>query len=136
MLHELLLGRFSSQIENLFYNMAARRKTLQNSVDDYPKIADLISRFAIHHTHVSFSCRKVSCLTILCSFIAFSTYSLVFKHIFRNTSLQNFFVRSMELVEQMFTLSLLLQGLMQSDPFMEFQLLEIWWKSKLLILVH
>ncbi|KAJ8539968.1 hypothetical protein K7X08_026357 [Anisodus acutangulus] len=45
-------------IENLFYNMAARRKTLQNSADDYPKIVDLISRFAIHHTHVSFSCRK------------------------------------------------------------------------------
>ncbi|XP_019199649.1 PREDICTED: DNA mismatch repair protein MLH1 isoform X2 [Ipomoea nil] len=45
-------------IENLFYNMAARRKTLQNSADDYPKIVDLISRFAIHHTDVSFSCRK------------------------------------------------------------------------------
>nr|CAD1824552.1 unnamed protein product [Ananas comosus var. bracteatus] len=45
-------------IENLFYNMIARRKTLQNSNDDYPKIVDLISRFAIHHTDVSFSCRK------------------------------------------------------------------------------
>ncbi|XP_024027068.1 DNA mismatch repair protein MLH1 [Morus notabilis] len=45
-------------VENLFYNMAARRKTLQNSADDYPKIVDLLSRFAIHHTHVSFSCRK------------------------------------------------------------------------------
>ncbi|XP_075109414.1 DNA mismatch repair protein MLH1 [Nicotiana tabacum] len=46
-------------IENLFYNMAARRKTLENSsADDYPKIVDLISRFALHHTSVSFSCRK------------------------------------------------------------------------------
>ncbi|XP_058194714.1 DNA mismatch repair protein MLH1 isoform X2 [Rhododendron vialii] len=45
-------------IENLFYNMTARRKTLQNSADDYPKIVDLLSRFAIHHTNVSFSCRK------------------------------------------------------------------------------
>lgn len=45
-------------VENLFYNMAARRKTLQNSADDYSKIVDLLSRFAIHHTHVSFSCRK------------------------------------------------------------------------------
>ncbi|CAL5439040.1 unnamed protein product [Camellia sinensis] len=36
-------------IENLFYNMTARRKTLQNSADDYPKIVDLLSRFAIHH---------------------------------------------------------------------------------------
>ncbi|KAL8059951.1 hypothetical protein ABFX02_03G121000 [Erythranthe guttata] len=45
-------------IENLFYNMAARRKSLQNSADDYPKIVDLICRFAIHHTNVNFSCRK------------------------------------------------------------------------------
>ncbi|MED6132717.1 DNA mismatch repair protein [Stylosanthes scabra] len=45
-------------VENLFYNMAARRKTLQNSSDDYSKIVDLISRFAIHHINVSFSCRK------------------------------------------------------------------------------
>ncbi|KAK7334438.1 hypothetical protein VNO80_26195 [Phaseolus coccineus] len=45
-------------VENLFYNMTARRKTLQNSSDDYSKIVDLVSRFAIHHTKVSFSCRK------------------------------------------------------------------------------
>ncbi|XP_020573556.1 DNA mismatch repair protein MLH1 isoform X2 [Phalaenopsis equestris] len=45
-------------VENLFYNMVARRKTLQNASDDYPKIVDLISRFAIYHTNVSFTCRK------------------------------------------------------------------------------
>ncbi|GAB2217520.1 hypothetical protein Drorol1_Dr00000717 [Drosera rotundifolia] len=45
-------------IENLFYNMSARRKNLQSSADDYPKIVDLLSRFAIHHTNVAFSCRK------------------------------------------------------------------------------
>ncbi|XP_059630980.1 DNA mismatch repair protein MLH1-like [Cornus florida] len=46
------------QIENLFYNMTARRKILQNSADDYPKIVDILSRFAIHHINASFSCRK------------------------------------------------------------------------------
>ena len=45
-------------IENLFYNITARRKTLQNSADDYPKIIDLLSRFATHHINVNFSCRK------------------------------------------------------------------------------
>ncbi|KAJ3683223.1 hypothetical protein LUZ60_013450 [Juncus effusus] len=45
-------------VENLFYNMAARRKTLQNANDEYPKIVDLISRFAVHYTNVNFSCRK------------------------------------------------------------------------------
>ncbi|XP_058744290.1 DNA mismatch repair protein MLH1-like [Vicia villosa] len=38
--------------------MAARKKTLQNSLDDYSKIVNVVSRFAIHHTNVSFSCRK------------------------------------------------------------------------------
>ncbi|KAL5724741.1 DNA mismatch repair protein [Ranunculus cassubicifolius] len=45
-------------IENLFYNMTARKKTLQNSADDYAKIVDLICRFAVHHSNVSFSCKK------------------------------------------------------------------------------
>ncbi|KAM7266491.1 hypothetical protein ACFE04_004388 [Oxalis oulophora] len=45
-------------VENLFYNMIARKKTLQSSSDDYTKIVDLLSRFAIHHKDVSFSCRK------------------------------------------------------------------------------
>nr|XP_015649877.1 DNA mismatch repair protein MLH1 isoform X2 [Oryza sativa Japonica Group] len=45
-------------VENLFYNMVARKKTLQNSNDDYPKIVDFISRFAVHHINVTFSCRK------------------------------------------------------------------------------
>ncbi|KAJ7960197.1 DNA mismatch repair protein MLH1 [Quillaja saponaria] len=45
-------------VENLFYNMTARRKTLQNSADDYSKIVDLLSRFGVHHINVSFSCRK------------------------------------------------------------------------------
>ncbi|CAN1779589.1 DNA mismatch repair protein MLH1 [Linum perenne] len=45
-------------VENLFYNMIARKKTLQNTSDDYLKIVDVISRFAIHHTSLSFSCRK------------------------------------------------------------------------------
>ncbi|XP_042382837.1 DNA mismatch repair protein MLH1-like [Zingiber officinale] len=45
-------------VENLFYNIVARRKTLQNSSDDYAKIVDLVSRFAIHNTPVCFSCRK------------------------------------------------------------------------------
>lgn len=43
--------------------MTARRKTLQNSADDYGKIVDLLSRMAIHHNNVSFSCRKVGILT-------------------------------------------------------------------------
>ncbi|KAL4559900.1 hypothetical protein LXL04_032046 [Taraxacum kok-saghyz] len=60
-------------IENLFYNMIARRKTLQNSADDYPKIVDLLSRFAIHHKNVSFSCRKHGAGTADLHSVAMST---------------------------------------------------------------
>ncbi|KAI4388834.1 hypothetical protein MLD38_001128 [Melastoma candidum] len=46
-------------VENLFYNMAARRKMMQNnSQDDHAKIVDLLSRFAIHYEGLSISCRK------------------------------------------------------------------------------
>ncbi|OIV95526.1 hypothetical protein TanjilG_11110 [Lupinus angustifolius] len=45
-------------VENLFCKMAGRKKALQNSYRDYKKIVDLVSRFALHHTNVSFSCRK------------------------------------------------------------------------------
>ena len=58
------------QVENLFYNMVARRKTLQNSNDDYPKIVDFISRFTVHHINVNFSCRKVN-IAVFCEFVSF-----------------------------------------------------------------
>ena len=60
--------------------MTARRKTLQNSADDYSKIVDLLSRFAIHHTHVSFSCRKVG-LCNAAEFYLSSGYHFCFKFV-------------------------------------------------------
>ncbi|KAM3712202.1 hypothetical protein ACJW31_01G164000 [Castanea mollissima] len=45
-------------VENLFYNMTARRKTLQNSANDFSNIEDLLKRFSIHHINVNFSLRK------------------------------------------------------------------------------
>lgn len=47
--------------------MVARKKTLQNSNDDYPKIVDFISRFAVHHINVTFSCRKVNMVSCVIS---------------------------------------------------------------------
>eukprot|EP00249_Psilotum_nudum_P013294 c24267_g1_i1 orf=344-2536(-) len=45
-------------VENLFYNVAARRKAFKNTNEEYGRILDLISRFAIHKIGVSFSCKK------------------------------------------------------------------------------
>eukprot|EP01018_Ginkgo_biloba_P023797 Gb_27061 [translate_table: standard] len=45
-------------VENLFYNMVARRKSFKNPSDDYARIIDVISRYAIQKINVSFSCKK------------------------------------------------------------------------------
>lgn len=37
---------------------------MQNSQDDYSKIVDVLSRFAIHYDGLSFSCRKVCFLEV------------------------------------------------------------------------
>lgn len=104
------------QVENLFYNMTARRKTLQNASDDYTKIVDLLSRFAIHHINISFSCRKVI------SIISQTWVFLLLRYCFHSQMFWWFKMRylswdmlvtifiSMELPEQMFTQLGQLQG--------------------------
>lgn len=117
--HPIAFARCASlwQIENLFYNMSARRKSLQNSADDYPKIVDLICRFAIHHTGVNFSCRKV-CLSL--RFISVLSFCA------QECSVHVVYVFcSMELLEQMFTQLLHPLGLTQLDLFMGYQLRKI-----------
>lgn len=45
-------------VENLFYNVAARRKAFKNLSEEYGRILDVVSRYAIHKVGVSFSCKK------------------------------------------------------------------------------
>lgn len=45
-------------VENLFYNVAARRKAFKNLNEEYGRILDVVSRYAIHKIGVSFSCKK------------------------------------------------------------------------------
>ncbi|KAG0627657.1 hypothetical protein M758_2G218500 [Ceratodon purpureus] len=45
-------------VENLFYNVAARRKAFKNLSEEYGRILDVVSRYAVHKTGVSFSCKK------------------------------------------------------------------------------
>lgn len=115
------------QVENLFYNMIARRKTLQSSSDDYPKIIDLISRFAVHNISVSFSCRKVSQhLMLQWNVNANRTFILICCMWNANTS--SFIRNSTAQIEQMFTRLLHVQGWMLSELCMVFLWLVIWWK--------
>ncbi|NXT77393.1 MLH1 protein, partial [Zapornia atra] len=46
-------------VEDLFYNVNARRKALKNPNEEYAKILEVVSRYAIHNSGISFSVKKV-----------------------------------------------------------------------------
>ncbi|KAL7752258.1 DNA mismatch repair protein Mlh1 [Sorochytrium milnesiophthora] len=45
-------------VEDLFYNVPTRRKTLRSASEEYAKIVDVVSRFAIHNPGVAFTVKK------------------------------------------------------------------------------
>ena len=53
-------GRPGTQImvEDLFYNVPTRRRAFRSPSDEYNKIIDMVGRYAVHCSHVAFSCKK------------------------------------------------------------------------------
>jgi len=53
-------GRPGTQItvEDLFYNIPTRRRAFRSASDEYNKIIEMVGRYAIHCSHVAFSCKK------------------------------------------------------------------------------
>ncbi|XP_026164245.1 DNA mismatch repair protein Mlh1 isoform X2 [Mastacembelus armatus] len=45
-------------VEDLFYNVSTRRKALKSPSDEYSRIVDVVSRYAIHNSGKSFSVKK------------------------------------------------------------------------------
>lgn len=45
-------------IENLFYNVATRRKALSNTTEEFNKITDVVTKYAIHNPTVGFVLKK------------------------------------------------------------------------------
>lgn len=45
-------------IENLFYNVTTRRKALSNTTEEFNKITDVVTKYAIHNPNVGFVLKK------------------------------------------------------------------------------
>ncbi|CAI7878570.1 unnamed protein product [Closterium sp. NIES-53] len=45
-------------VDDLFFNVPARRKAFRSHSEEYARILDVLSRFAIHNYDVCFSCKK------------------------------------------------------------------------------
>ena len=46
-------------MENLFYNVPARLSALRSSSEEYARILDVVTKYAVHNAGVSFLCKKV-----------------------------------------------------------------------------
>ncbi|MBW0505434.1 hypothetical protein O181_045149 [Austropuccinia psidii MF-1] len=46
-------------IEDMFYNIPQRRKALHTASEEYRKILDIVTKYAIHNRGVAISCKKV-----------------------------------------------------------------------------
>ncbi|THH13620.1 hypothetical protein EW146_g6622 [Bondarzewia mesenterica] len=50
-------------VENLFYNTPARLSALRSSAEEYARILDVVTKYAVHNSGVSFVCKKAGSAT-------------------------------------------------------------------------
>ena len=45
-------------MEDVFYNVNTRRKALSSASEEYNRIADVVTKYAVHNSHIGFSLKK------------------------------------------------------------------------------
>ena len=45
-------------VEDMFFNMPLRRQGISNKSEEYKRCLKIVSRYAVHYPHISFTCRK------------------------------------------------------------------------------
>lgn len=45
-------------VEDLFFNMATRRKALKSAAEEYARILDVVSKYAIYRAGVALVCKR------------------------------------------------------------------------------
>lgn len=48
-----------SQIEDMFYNTPIRLSALRSPSEEYARILDVVTKYAVHNSKVAFLCKKV-----------------------------------------------------------------------------
>lgn len=67
------------KVEDLFYNTPTRLSALRSSTEEYARILDVVTKYAVHNPHVAFSCKKV----LLQLIHLFSDHSLISTRLLR-----------------------------------------------------
>ena len=63
MIYDSALELMDQQAEDLFYNTPTRLAALRSSSDEYARILDVVTRYAVHNPGISFTCKKVGDIT-------------------------------------------------------------------------